>query len=178
VDALVSISSEHPEQLWGLLTLFNPSLAALPLPADGQTIDLPLPIKPGIPGGLKLGHYGSHLVLFSGDRAAVAARSLARQPLASNGLYELHLDYGLFADLLAAMPDMVLAGAGPATTDEKSQGAGRTTAPGAAVRPNAQSLAALRKQIERLRGIRVDMRLDFVQDGVTIGGRIEIPKHG
>ncbi len=178
VDALVSISSEHPEQLWGLLTLFNPSLAALPLPADGQTIDLPLPIKPGIPRGLKLGHYGSHLVLFSGDRAAVAARSLARQPLASNGLYELHLDYGLFADLLAATPDTVLAGAGPAPTDEKSQGAGGATATGAAVQPNAQSLAALRKQIERLRGIRVDMRLDFVQDGVTIGGRIEIPKHG
>ncbi len=194
-DGLVSVSTKHPEQLWALLATFGPGFAAVSLPEDGQAVDLPLPWGAQLPRRVRLGHYGSHLALFSGDRAAAVARSLAGQPLVENGLYEAHLDYGLFADLLALIPDPALAAAVQAA-DAKAAGTGAkgeaaprgSAAPaneGASVAgaaasapalPTPADLAEMRKSFERLRGMSVDMKLDFVPDGITLGGRLEIRK--
>jgi len=191
LDGLVSVSAENPEQLWGFLGAVNPSLATLPLPEDGQATDLPLALDQ-LPDGVKLGRYGSHLVVFSGAKGAAAAKSLADQPLVTNGLYESRLDYGLFADLFAMLPDSALvaaaqaagAPAGPENAEAASQSNDEsvesdTASAAAAPEPTpaaARELARMRNQFERMRGLVIDMKLDFVPDGVTLGSHIEIQK--
>jgi hypothetical protein len=190
LDGLVSISAEHPEQLWGMLRAIDPRLATVPLPEDGQVTDLPLDPMPGIPEGVKLGRYGSHLVMFSGKKGEAAAKSLAGQPLVSNGLYQTRLDYGLFADLFAMVPDSALVegarapGAPAASVGIEPPGNAKSvksdTAPAAATpeldAASVHELAQMRNYFEQMRGMLIDMKLDFVPDGITVGTHIEIPK--
>jgi hypothetical protein len=145
---------------------------------------------PGIPEGVKLGRYGSHLVMFSGKKGEAAAKSLAGQPLVSNGLYQTRLDYGLFADLFAMVPDSALVegarapGAPAASVGIEPPGNAKSvksdTAPAAATpeldAASVHELAQMRNYFEQMRGMLIDMKLDFVPDGITVGTHIEIPK--
>ena len=78
----------------------QPQLAATPLPADGQSIELPLPLPVTLPGKVKLGVFGNHIALFTGDKAEALTTSLGKQELKANGFVHMGIDYTLVADAL------------------------------------------------------------------------------
>ena len=60
LSLLLLVSSKQPQQLWGMIGMASPELpAGTGLPADGQSVDLPIPPIMELPGKIKLGLYGS-----------------------------------------------------------------------------------------------------------------------
>ena len=147
------VSASKPEQLWGMLGMLDPQLAQLPLPAEGQSVDLPLPPMFPLPQGVKLARYGQHLALYSGEAGAARAAEIGQQPLTGNGLYQMHLDYGLLADVLDKALDEV-------AEDAKAKA----------------EQAQLLQQFEQLRGVTLDSRLDLAADGVVVSADMLVPK--
>ena len=68
---LTTISSQSPQQTWGMasMALQNAGIN-IALPADGQSVDLPIPPVLNLPEKVKLGHYGNHIAIFSGETSA------------------------------------------------------------------------------------------------------------
>lgn len=97
LDALITISSENPEQLFNYVKMFVPELQNIQLTSDGEAIELNsiLPIVNELKLNIapKLAIRGKHLVIYNGDKGKKAADALASQALDKNGLYTLSFDF-------------------------------------------------------------------------------------
>jgi hypothetical protein len=180
---VATVSSKQPQQLWGMLSMAAPDLAAqVQLPADGQSVDLPVPPIVELPGKIKLGLYGKHIAVFSGDQGAKLAASLAKQPLAANGFYQLGLDYGLIADMAQfGQAQMKHANTAVPAPEGDTTSAAEATTSGAAPAPaptNAKDaeMKQVVSMLEEMRGMRLLTGLDFDKDGVAIKGSMELPQ--
>nr|WP_321270793.1 hypothetical protein [uncultured Tolumonas sp.] len=182
---VASVSSKQPQQLWGMLSMASPELAAqVKLPADGQSVDLPVPPIMQLPGKIKLGLYGQHIAVFTGDLGAKFAASLAKQPLAANGFYQLGLDYGLLADMAQFGRNQLEQANKANAKDELSatSGAEVTSAAPAtsASTPTETNEQKEMKQVvtmlDEMRGVRLLTSMDFEKDGLAVKGSMELPQ--
>lgn len=186
---VASISGKQPQQLWGMLSMVNPELASMvKLPADGQSVDLPvLPLLP-LPDKIKLGLYGQHIAIFTGESGAKQAASLAKQPLAANGFYQLGLDYSLLADMAqvgrnqfeqavtetAEQPDTATSSA--EMTVEPSAAASAASAASGSMGDEQKEVQQVVNMLEEMRGVRLLTSLDFEPNGITVKGNMELPQ--
>lgn len=181
---VASVSSKQPQQLWGMLSMASPELAAqIQLPADGQSVDLPIPPIVELPGKIKLGLYGQHITVFTGDQGAKFASSLAKQPLASNGFYQLGLDYGLLADMAKFAQKQIGASVVPAAdempteTDANATSAAVTTSAATPTETNEQKeMKQVVSMLDEMRGMRLLTSMDFEKDGLAIKGDMTLPQ--
>ena len=182
---VASVSSKQPQQLWGMIGMASPELASqVQLPADGQSVDLPIPPIMELPGKIKLGLYGQHIAVFTGDQGAKFATSLAKQPLAANGFYQLGLDYGLLADMAQFGRNQMEQANKANAADELSatSGAEATSAAPAtsAATPTETAEQKEMKQVvtmlDEMRGVRLLTSMDFEKDGLAIKGNMELPQ--
>ncbi len=106
-DALLSIAATSPQTLVSLLNN-NPLGFRAGIPTDGslKQVDLSA-LAPGLQ--VTVGIQGKHLVIFSGEQGAAAARDLASESVDDNGLGSLAVDYARLADLLESMPSAPVA---------------------------------------------------------------------
>ena len=94
VDALITISADDPS---GLLTkalsMAPPPFNTLQIPADGQAVDIPMPMP--VPPELqpKIAIKGNHVVAYVGADGEKAANQLSKEPLTGNGVFAFGLDY-------------------------------------------------------------------------------------
>ena len=193
---MATVSSKQPQQLWSMLAMMQPELAAMQLPADGQSVELPLPLPVELPGKIKLGLFGKHIVLFSGDKAEALTGDLAKQELKPNGLFHLGLDYGLVADavdLLLQDKQAKLAALAAEAEAEAQNGTDESAAADDAysdeeftpmsaadrkerAAAEVEELKAGQAMINGLRGMRLSSNLDFTESGVDISADMELPK--
>lgn len=180
---VASVSSKQPQQLWGMLSMASPELAAqVKLPADGQSVDLPVPPIMQLPGKIKLGLYGQHITVFTGDQGAKFAASLAKQPLTANGFYQLGLDYGLLADMAQFGRNQLEQANKANATDalDTVSGAEVTSAApatSAATETNEQKeMKQVVTMLDEMRGVRLLTSMDFEKDGLAVKGSMELPQ--
>ena len=178
--------------------MMQPELAAMPLPADGQSVELPLPLPVELPGKIKLGVFGKHIALFSGDKAEALTASLGKQELKSNGFFHMGLDYGLVADAFdlllkdklanqqalaaAAATEAEAAGAASAAqSTEVTDEAGYAEPTAAELKAQAdrelEEMQAAQAMIAKLRGMRLSSGFDFTATGLEVRADMEMPKH-
>lgn len=195
---MATLSSKQPQQLWSMLAMMQPELAAMPLPADGQSVELPLPLPVELPGKIKLGVFGKHIALFSGDKAEALTASLGKQELKSNGFFHMGLDYGLVADAFdlllkdklanqqalaaAAATEAEAAGAASAAqSTEVTDEAGYAEPTAAELKAQAdrelEEMQAAQAMIAKLRGMRLSSGFDFTATGLEVRADMEMPKH-
>lgn len=176
---VASVSSKQPQQLWGMLSMASPELAAqIQLPADGQSVDLPVPPIVELPGKIKLGLYGQHITVFTGDQGAKLAASLAKQPLAANGFYQLGLDYGLLADMAKFAQKQFNAATVPMEDEMPTNAAdGATTSAATPTETREQKeMKQVVSMLEEMRGVRLMTSMDFEKDGLAIKGDMTLPQ--
>ncbi|WP_320152641.1 hypothetical protein [uncultured Tolumonas sp.] len=182
---VASVSSKQPQQLWGMLSMASPELAAqVKLPSDGQSVDLPVPPIMQLPGKIKLGLYGQHITVFTGDLGAKFAASLAKQPLAANGFYQLGLDYGLLADMAQFGRNQLEQANKANAIDELSATSGAevtSAAPATSASiPTETNEQKEMKQVvtmlDEMRGVRLLTSMDFEKDGLAVKGSMELPQ--
>ncbi|GGC00985.1 hypothetical protein GCM10011352_28920 [Marinobacterium zhoushanense] len=119
VDLLLSLATENPELL---LSLFNTTVvpqsggrvAELPLNGDLTEVDLGF-LSPGLKA--TLGLEGQHLVVYSGEQGARAAKALAGEPLDSNGLMAVSIDYSRIGQWFSTLPNALLSQVAGATDE-------------------------------------------------------------
>ena len=186
---VASVSGKQPQQLWGMLGMVNPELAStVKLPADGQSVDLPvLPLLP-LPDKIKLGLYGQHIAIFTGESGAKLAASLAKQPLSANGFYKLDLDYSLLADMaqvgrnqfeqtateVAGQPETATSAA--EITAQPSAAVSSASAASGSVSDEQKEVQQVVDMLEEMRGVRLSTSLDFESNGITVKGNMELPQ--
>ncbi|WP_316678293.1 hypothetical protein [uncultured Tolumonas sp.] len=182
---VASVSSKQPQQLWGMLSMASPELAAqVKLPADGQSVDLPVPPIMQLPGKIKLGLYGQHITVFTGDQGAKFAASLAKQPLTANGFYQLGLDYGLLADMAQFGRNQLEQANKANATDALATASGAevtsaapATSAAAATETNEQKeMKQVVTMLDEMRGVRLLTSMDFEKDGLAVKGSMELPQ--
>ena len=178
--------------------MMQPELAAMPLPADGQSVELPLPLPVELPGKIKLGVFGKHIALFSGDKAEALTASLGKQELTSNGFFHMGLDYGLVADAFdlllkdklakqqaltaAAATEAEAASAAPSTESTEGMDESVYAEPTAAeLKAQAdrelEEMQTAQSMIAKLRGMRLSSGFDFTSTGLEVRADMEMPKH-
>ncbi|MCK8044399.1 hypothetical protein MSG37_05845 [Shewanella sp. 1CM18E] len=108
LDAVVSLSADNPAMLFNMAKSFVPEMASIQLSENGDAIDLKtiLPIPPEMNISPKLALKGKHLVLFSGDKGAAIADSLASEQLVNNGMMVVSADYMKMFDPLLTFIEM------------------------------------------------------------------------
>jgi hypothetical protein len=108
LDALVSLSADDPRALFNMVAAFKPELSQIKLPENNTVVELaslmPLPPVPGV--NVKLLITDDHMIIFTGDKAAKAAQNLGKEPLVSNGIYNLSLDYSKAFTPIVSMAEM------------------------------------------------------------------------
>lgn len=105
LDFLVSVATENPNSLLGLLAM-SPMGRQFQIPTDGSLTDIDLSfVMPGM--SLKAGMQGQHLVAFSGDQATKAAAALQKESLDANGINHISGNYGRLADLIESIPSEI-----------------------------------------------------------------------
>ena len=180
---LTTISAQDPKQLWSVLGMVNPELAsAIQLPADGKSVDLPIPPVVTLPSPVKLGVYGNHIAIFSGDSAEKLTADLGKMPLTANGFYKLGLDYGLIADIAAfagkqysssmdALEDEAM------NMEENADGAASAATPAQPTHHDKAKaeMEQVVKMLETMRGVKLETGLDFDKDGVLMQGNMQVP---
>lgn len=172
LSLVASVSAKQPQQIWSLLGMVNPEMAsAIQLPADGQSVDLPVPPVVKLPQPVKLGLYGQHIAIFTGDEGAKAATALSAQKLEQNGFYRMKLDYGFLADIAVMGKDNF-----KQLEDAAEQNAEQSTEGG-----NSPDAASKEKDLDQaiqvlnqLRGMHLSTGMDFDKDGVALDGSITI----
>lgn len=186
---IATFSGKQPQQMWSMLAMTQPQLAATPLPADGQSIELPLPLPVTLPGKVKLGVFGNHIALFTGDKAEALTTSLGKQELKANGFVHMGIDYTLVADALGlalqqkeAELKQQLAAAAPADEQPAPTEEGMTPEPTPAERKAQveKELAEIKstgEMMNHLRGMRIDSDVDFTATGIDMKANMALPKH-
>ena len=191
---VATLSSKQPQQLWGMLAMMQPEFASLKLPEDGQSIDLPLPLPVTLPSPIKLGLYGNHIAVFSGEQGKTQAESLAKQELKPNGLLHFGLDYGLLADALevvmndemakleaaadAAAEEAVAAAAGTEEPQTDEYGLPMPTAAERKEQAEKQvaELKSAQAMLLGLRGAHISSGMDFTTSGIEMRADMQLPK--
>lgn len=100
VDFMTSIATENPEMLVNMAKIL-PFLSDITLPSDGTATTLNLPMVPAtieIKGAIK----GKHIVIFAGNKSAVAADELINEPITANGLYSVAFNYREIVELITS----------------------------------------------------------------------------
>ena len=188
---IATFSGKQPQQMWSMLAMTQPQLAATPLPADGQSIELPLPLPVTLPGKVKLGVFGNHIALFTGDKAEALTTSLGKQELKANGFVHMGIDYTLVADALGlalqqkeAELKQQLADAAAAPADEQPAATeeGMTPEPTPAerkaqVEKELTEIKSTGEMMSHLRGMRIDSDVDFTATGIDMKANMALPKH-
>ncbi len=194
---MATLSSKQPQQLWSMLAMMQPALAATPLPADGQSVELPLPLPVQLPGKIKLGLFGNHIALFSGDKAEALTASLGKQALKPNGFFHFGLDYSLVADAFdlvlkskqdrqaaltaAAETEAQTASAAGATDEAATDEEGYAEPTAAELKAQAdrevEEMKAAQAMIAKMRGMRLSSGFDFTASGLEVRADMELPKH-
>lgn len=106
LDALVTASATQIESLLTAGKMLYPPLASIELPADGKERSLVelFPTAAMVNDDLRVRMNDRHLMIYSGKEATAQADSVAGQPLGSNGLLVLGINYAkLFAVMGNAM---------------------------------------------------------------------------
>ena len=102
IDALVTISTNNPQNLVMMAANFpqGQGQAPLTIPADGTPVDFPIPLP--LPPGkkVKLAIKGQHIVAYIGVKAEKAANALATVPLKANGLVAIGMDFQKYISLM------------------------------------------------------------------------------
>ncbi len=174
---VASVSSKQPQQLWGMLSMASPELAAqVKLPADGQSVDLPVPPVMQLPGKIKLGLYGQHITVFTGDQGAKFAASLAKQPLTANGFYQLGLDYGLLADMAQFGRNQLEQANKANATDALATASGAEVTSAATETNEQKEMKQVVTMLDEMRGVRLLTSMDFEKDGLAVKGSMELPQ--
>lgn len=101
-SAIISVSTQNPQAVAGLLTNFVPGMDGLALPEDGTPVALP-PFF--VPEGTHAAIKGDHLVVYRGVAAQEAAEALAEEPLHNNGISALVLNVTQISDQLLDHPE-------------------------------------------------------------------------
>jgi hypothetical protein len=101
-DALVVLSATNVKQLFDSVKALQPGLAAVELPAAGETLALADKIPELAMFGIKPSLMASehHLMIFSGDKAQQQAKDLSAQPLNKAGMLAFGMDYQQFFGVL------------------------------------------------------------------------------
>jgi len=110
LDALVTLSSEKPELLAGLLANI-PQLKGLQLPVDGSEYPVTsLGLAPEKTPSMAI--RGDHLAMFIGDTSRRISNKLVDEKLNHQGLFGMTFDYKKFYDLLSdsllATPELTI----------------------------------------------------------------------
>ncbi len=188
---IATFSGKQPQQMWSMLAMTQPQLAATPLPADGQSIELPLPLPVTLPGKVKLGVFGNHIALFTGDKAEALTTSLGKQELKANGFVHMGIDYTLVADALGlalqqkeAELKQQLADAAAAPADEQPAATEEGMIPEptpaerkAQVEKELAEIKSTGEMMNHLRGMRIDSDVDFTATGIDMKANMALPKH-
>lgn len=176
---LTTISAQSPQQIWAMASMAMQETGLnVQLPADGQITDFPIPPVLSLPEKVKLGLFGNHIAIFTGETSENAAKSLAKQPLTANGFYNFGFDYGLLADLAsfgqkqmeAASADMQI------STQEESastSGAENTVKPEETA--EQKEMKQVVQMLENMRGMKLQSSLDFDAKGIVLKGNMELP---
>ncbi|WP_455208760.1 hypothetical protein [Kaarinaea lacus] len=101
IDAIITVSSENPQQLLMLIANMQPGMPPLQLPPDGTPIDFPAPIPLPNGGSIKLALKGNHIVAYVGIKSAQLAERLAQDKLQPNGLFAFNMDFGKYMKMVA-----------------------------------------------------------------------------
>ncbi|TKB51691.1 hypothetical protein [Ferrimonas aestuarii] len=104
-DGLVSISASNVPALLQLAANFMPSLANLQIPSDQTPMDLRefVPELAYQPMPIWVQRNDHHLVIYVGEKGEAAANTLLQQPMTTNGLMSLTLDYLALAKAVKQM---------------------------------------------------------------------------
>ncbi len=98
LDALFTLSANHPGSIFNSIKAFHPPLKDLKLAKDGTPVNLekyfPLPTELGPAPDIAI--KGNHLVLYRGNKAKLIADNIAEQELVNNGFNSLSIDYQAF----------------------------------------------------------------------------------
>ena len=138
------------------------------------TVDLPIPPVLNLPEKVKLGHYGNHIAIFSGETSANVAKTLSTQPLSANGFYSVGFDYGLFADFAhfgKQQMDAAIQEANMSMSDETS-GASSTSQDET---EEQKEMTQVVQMLGNMRGMKLKTSLDFDNKGIVINGNMELP---
>lgn len=102
LDLLFSVATQNPALL-ASLAAGSPAAAYGQIPLDGSsaTVDLG-EIQPGLTADVAIN--GPYITLSTGAQASQAAKNLASEGLAPNGLMQMSLNYPAFGDLVASFP--------------------------------------------------------------------------
>lgn len=97
-DALVTVSATNARVFVEGLKALYPPLAAVALPAVGETLDLATVVPEVAVLGVKpqLELNDSHLLIYVGEKAKVQAATVAKENLTKNGLFSFGMDYAQF----------------------------------------------------------------------------------
>lgn len=101
-DGLLTLSAANARTLLDGLKAFYPPLAATPLPAAGEELDLTTVIPELAITGLqpRLMMTDSHMLVFVGETAKTQAQAVGNSVLEKNGLLHVGMDYGQFFQTL------------------------------------------------------------------------------
>lgn len=94
-EAVVTVSAEDPQGLMSMAAAMFPALAQIEVPDDGSAVPLDLPgfwqaLKP------KMARHEHHVTVFAGDEGEQLAGEVGAEPLQTNGLFSLVMDYKLY----------------------------------------------------------------------------------
>jgi len=108
IDALIILSTNDPSALLSkVLTMAPPPFNTLQVPADGQAIDLPIPMTLPFESQPKIAIKGQNIVVYVGDSGEKAAHQLATETLSDNGLFAMNISYEKYRKILNNALDML-----------------------------------------------------------------------
>lgn len=101
VNALVILSTNDPSALLSRALAMAPApFNTLQVPADGQAIDLPIPMTLPFELQPKIAIKGQHIVVYVGENGEKAAHQLTTETLSDNGLFALNIGYEKYSKIL------------------------------------------------------------------------------
>ncbi len=95
---VAAVSSRNPQKVWNLFS--SMMHMSVETPKRGEPVELPIPPLLRLPKPVKLGFFGSHVAIFTGEKGALLASSLENELIQANGVLEFGADYRLLFELL------------------------------------------------------------------------------
>ncbi len=102
LDAIITLSANDPNTLLTMMaSMAPPPFNSLVIPTDGTPVDIPLPLPFSNGDVAKLALKGSHIVAYIGKKSAAIADQLQHEPITSNSLMSMAIDYKKYFSLIA-----------------------------------------------------------------------------
>lgn len=99
VELGITLSADDPKQLMATATTMVPFLNGMPIPEQGQTVDVPFPV-PMVNVPAKVSLFGKHIAITLGDKALASAKGLSSVEPNANGFYLANMDFGRLMELV------------------------------------------------------------------------------